>query len=121
MVEWHIGSWDLFCSYNGQQLSLLIEWLTNTDKFLSLSREETLSEGRGQEGSTIIITSTQIKPMKAQKSSIVDNVSLYAALSRMDGHKSIKHTQGYQMLRQLSYAMQQKLAEGRVAYVSEDG
>ncbi|OUO17085.1 hypothetical protein B5F94_03660 [Flavonifractor sp. An4] len=50
--------------------------------------------------------------MKAQKRSVVDSVSLYAALSRMDGHKSIQHTQGYQMLRQLSYAMQQELANG---------
>ena len=60
--------------------------------------------------------------MKVQKRSVVDNVSLYAALSRMDGHKSIRHTQGYQMLRQLSYAMQQELADSRVViHVSEDG
>lgn len=60
--------------------------------------------------------------MKAQKRSVVDSVSLYAALSRMDGHKSIQHTQGYQMLRQLSYAMQQELADSRVViHVSEDG
>lgn len=49
----------------------------------------------------------------------MDSISLYAALSRMDERKSIQHTQGYEMLRQLSYATQQELADENPAYMVE--
>ena len=42
----------------------------------------------------------------------IDSISFYAALSRMSGSKSIKHTQGYEMLRQMSYQMQEEAANG---------
>lgn len=72
-----------------------------------------LSEG----GSSII--QAQVKSAKRRKYKAADSISLYAALSRMDGYKNIQHTQGYEMLRQLSYATQQELADGNVVRLAE--
>ena len=43
----------------------------------------------------------------------IDSISFYAALSRMSGSKNIKHTEGYKMLRQMSYQMQEDVANGK--------
>lgn len=40
----------------------------------------------------------------------IDSISFYAALSRMSGSKNIQHTDGYEMLRQMSYQMQEDAA-----------
>ena len=42
----------------------------------------------------------------------IDSISFYAALSRMSGSKNIQHTEGYEMLRQMSYQMQEDAANG---------
>lgn len=43
----------------------------------------------------------------------IDSISFYAAFSRMSGSKNIQHTDGYEMLRQMSYQMQEDAANGK--------
>lgn len=59
----------------------------------------------------------EIIPIKSRKigvceSKAADSISLYSAVSRMNDHEHIRCTQGYEMLRQLSYTMQKELAKG---------
>lgn len=49
----------------------------------------------------------------------IDNISFYAALSRMSGSKNIQHTNGYEMLRQMSYQMQEDVANGKKADINK--
>lgn len=46
----------------------------------------------------------------SKNSRIIDNVSLYAAIARMDKGECITHTQGYKMLREISYQNQKNLS-----------
>lgn len=46
----------------------------------------------------------------SKNSRIIDNVSLYAAIARMDKGNCITHTQGYKMLREISYRNQKNLS-----------
>ena len=49
----------------------------------------------------------------------IDSISFYAALGRMSGSKNIQHTDGYEMLRQMSYQMQGDVANGKKADINK--
>lgn len=49
-------------------------------------------------------------PINSHSNHIVDSVSFYAALSRMDDGRDIRLSSGYEMLRQKAYEAQQALA-----------
>lgn len=56
--------------------------------------------------------------VKGQERRGMGSISFYAALSQMNGCKSIQQTKGYEMLRQISYATQQKLADETLSHVA---
>lgn len=63
-------------------------------------------------------------PIKSHKvgtceSKAADSISLYSAVSRMNDHEHIRCTQGYETLRQLSYAMQKELAKGNTVRLTD--
>lgn len=54
-----------------------------------------------------------------KNSKVADSINLYTALNRMNGNRGIQLSQGYAMLRQLSYDSQRELAEGNTVFASE--
>lgn len=52
----------------------------------------------------------RISKSKERINSYIDDMSFYTALSRVDKNKDFNHTQGYEILRQLSYEAQENNA-----------
>lgn len=57
------------------------------------------------------IKSLRVTTPKKRTHGYVDDMTFYAALSRVDKNKDFRNTQGYEILRQLSYEAQEERAK----------